>query len=274
MIDLGDTYTSSIEVYTAPPEQGGALINPSVVVLTVTAPDGTTTTPAPTSTATGKFKYDLVTAQAGRYLFRWVTTGPSTAWTDVIDVRPADPEFIVSLADVKKHLGKSLDDTTDDEELREYIEAATNAVEDIRGEVVVRRTIVEDIACPLGTRAILLDRQPVISLTSIASVDMYTIWAVVDLHVSRHGIVSVLSGPALWGLVRFTYVAGHAVIPANYALAAKIIIQHLWATQQRPSLGPRNPFGGGDEDAAPTGLGYAIPNRALQLLGGRGPLVA
>jgi hypothetical protein len=64
-----------------------------------------------------------------------------------------------------------------------------------------------------------------------------------------------------------------AVIPANCTRAAAIIIQHLWETQ-RGVMGSRR-FGGGQElDRALTGMGYAIPNRAKELLGQRAPVVA
>lgn len=261
-------------MYTAPPEEGGVPVNPSTVALTITLPDGTTTAPTPANTATGKYKVDFVPTQAGRHLIRWVTTGPATAFTDVIDVRSGAPAYIVSLASVKRHLGKSLTDTADDEELREFIEAATALVEDIRGEVVVRRTVLEDVDLPHGTRAILLSKTPVLSLASVAAVDGSTTWNVADLHTSGIGVVTARSGQVFWGLVRFTYVAGYTVIPANFSLAAKVIVEHLWETQQQPNLGPR-PFGDGGEVMTVPGRGYAIPNRAVQLLGGgRGPLVA
>jgi hypothetical protein len=269
-IDLGDVVTLEFPVVTA----AQAYANAVTVTLTVTLPDGTTATPAVANppTETGRYRYDYPSVQAGRHLVRWTSTTPSSAYTDMFDVRPAASPLVVSLADVKQHLGKS--DSGDDEELREFIEAATAVIEEHRAETVVRRTVVVDIrvGCALVVQ---LPTSPVQSLTSVAAVDGSTTWNVADLHVSPHGVVSVQSGVALDGLVRFTLVAGYTVVPANYTLAAKIIVAHLWETQQQGGVGPRGPFSTeGDQFLSPTGRGFAIPNRAVELLGRRPPLVA
>jgi uncharacterized phiE125 gp8 family phage protein len=185
---------------------------------------------------------------------------------------------LVSLEDAKRHLNKSLDDTADDEELRQVIEATTPLVESIRGEVVARRSFVMDTDAWTGTRTVLLPKSPVLSLTSVVSLDGSATWDPADLHVDSTGIVTVRSGPLFWGFLRFTYVAGYPVLPANFALAAKIIIAHLWETQ-RPSLvqsrwGTPRPFMNESEGIVPLPAGFAVPNRALELLGGIGPLVA
>lgn len=267
-IDLGDVVTLEFPVLTS----AQSYANASTVILTVTLPDGTTVAPSVANppVETGRYSVDYPTVQAGRHLVRWTSASPTSAYTDTFDVRPAAPPLIVSLAGMKQHLGKS--DPGDDEELREFIEAATAVIEEHRGETVVRRTVVEDmqVGCALVVQ---LPTSPVQSLTSVATVDGATTWDVADLHVSPHGVVTVQSGPALQGLVRFVFVAGYSVIPANYTLAGKIIVGHLWETQQQPGVGP-NPFGGDNQFLTPTGRGFAIPNRAVELLGRRPPLVA
>lgn len=267
-IDLGDVVTLELPALAS---------NAASVTLTVTLPDGTTASPSSVTNPpaeTGRYRYDYPTVQAGRHLVRWTSTSPTSAYTDAFDVRPADPPLIVSLADLKQHLNKSTSDTGDDEELREFIEAATAVIEEHRGEVVVRRTVVEDMDLRCPVLVVQLGSSPVQSLTSVATVDGMTTWDVADLHVSAYGVVSVQAGPALSGLVRFTFVAGRAQIPANYTLAAKIISAHLWETQQQQGLGPQGPFGADNQFLSPTGRGFAIPNRAIELLGRRPPLVA
>lgn len=265
-IDLGDVVALEL-----PALAGDA----ADVTLTVTLPDGTTVSPAVVNppSDTGRYSVDYPTVQAGRHLVRWVTTDPTSAYTDAFDVRPAVQPLVVSLADVKRHLGKSAADTGDDEELRSFIEAATAVIEEHRGETVARRVLVEDVNVRSRSMAVQLGTSPVQSLTSVTAVDGTTTWDVNGLHVSPHGVVSVLSGAPLYGLVRFTLVAGYTVIPPNYTLAAKIIVGHLWETQQQPGLGP-NPFSGDNEFLSPTGRGFAIPNRAVELLGRRPPMVA
>lgn len=263
-IDLGDVVTLEL------PALSG---NAATVTLTVTLPDGTSVSPPVTNppVETGRYRVDYPSVQAGRHLARWTTVDPTSAYTDAFDVRPAEQPLIVSLADVKKHLNKT--DAGDDEELRSFIEAATAVIEEHRAETVTRRTVVEDIRVRGPVMVVQLGTSPVQSLTSVATVDGSTTWDVDDLHVTPHGVVTVQSGAALSGLVRFTLVAGYSVIPANYTLAAKIIVAHLWETQQQPGLGS-NPYGADAQFLTPTGRGFAIPNRAVELLGRRPPLVA
>ncbi len=58
----------------------------------------------------------------------------------------------------------------------------------------------------------------------------------------------------------------------NYKLAALFIVAHLWESQRAAVAGPQGPFGE-DELLRPAGQGYAIPHRALQLLGEPAPMV-
>ena len=124
MWDLGDTVPLTIEVTDA----AGAPTNAATVTLTITLPDGSVLSPAPSNPAVGRYEYDLVPTAAGLHVVRWVTTGPAAAWADVIDVRPAAEVSLVSLADAKQHLNKSGSTSVDDEELRPVLVAATQRV--------------------------------------------------------------------------------------------------------------------------------------------------
>lgn len=276
MFDLGDTVPLTFEVRTT----AGVLTNAATVTLTVTRPDGTTETPTVTNppAVPGEYGVDYLPTTAGTYRWRLVSTAPDTAITGSFDVRPALTRGIVSLEATKRHLNKDPADTTDDEELREIIEATTEMIESIRGKVMVRRQFVEEVTIRPWARGYALLKSPVQELTSVEAIDGSTTWDVADLHVDENGVVTVQDGPMFCGLMRFTYVAGYEVLPANFVHAAKIIIAHLWETQ-RPSLtseryGTPRPFAQQDASVTPIGAGFAIPNRALELLGVRGPLVA
>lgn len=88
----------------------GALADPSAVVLTVTAPDGSVTTPSPTHASTGVYTHNLTLTQAGIWVYRWegsgtveadelgylavdtlgsdsLRTGPCSDWCSLADVR-------------------------------------------------------------------------------------------------------------------------------------------------------------------------------------------
>lgn len=263
--DLGDT----VRLTAQSTDPGGTLTDAATVTLTITLPDGTTTSPAVTNppATTGQYTYDYVTEQPGRHAVRWVFGTPDSAYTDVFDVRAADPPLILSLADAKTHL--QLTGTSQDAQLRDWLEAITESVEAYTG-VGPRRTVTEDHEIPSsGTRALALRRTPVLSITSAAGIlTGGTSYQAADLDVSSStGIVRPLNGGRLYGPLRITYVAGREQIPASLTAAARIILQHLWRTQR---AGPRGPVIGGGDDYSVTepapGFGYAIPNRALQLM--------
>jgi hypothetical protein len=63
------------------------------------------------------------------------------------------------------------------------------------------------------------------------------------------------------------YTAGWGTsLPTAFNLAARIVLQHLWEVQQGP--GQRPTMGGGDVTRVyrDTGVGYAVPNRVLELM--------
>jgi hypothetical protein len=242
----------------------GALANAGNMALTITLPDQSTVTAASLEpTSTGTYGYDYPTVQAGRHVVRWLATGVNAgAYTDSFDVREAAPPGILSLADAKAHL--NITSTAHDDELRGWIEAVTAAVEYFTGPVVIR-TVVEDHTANRAS-VLALRQPPVLSLTSVSPVLAGgTSYAVDGLDVSSTGIVCSLAGNTFYGPLRVTYVAGRRVVPAAITSAARIILQHLWRTQQGPGR-PQRGIDDFDVTEPIPGLGYAIPNRAVQLL--------
>ena len=57
----------------------GALADPTTVVVTVQAPDGTQTTPSTTKEAVGRYSATVEPDQAGVWAYRWVGTGAVAA---------------------------------------------------------------------------------------------------------------------------------------------------------------------------------------------------
>lgn len=242
-------------------------------VLTVTLPDGTTATPVVTSPDTGRYQADYVPTVAGRHLARWVSTTPSTAFTDAFDVRSADPAYIVSLADGKEHL--NITSSANDEELRFWLEVTTGIVDELAGKATARRTVTERFDDrPCWRDHLVLTWTPVLSLTSVATLDGSTTWTVGNLDVDpASGIVRVLSGQSLSGTVKVVYQAGFESIPARYAGAARIVLRHLWESQ-RAGIGGKRARSGLVDDNMMLVAGYAVPRAASELIGPRGPLVA
>lgn len=173
---------------------------------------------------------------------------------------PVESVEIISLQQLREHL--NITDTGEDEELQRFLDAASLAVEDYTGQVVARRTLVEDVYVSGGTAYL---RPPVVSVTSVTSLDGET-----DLGAPAavNGFVGEATGlPDGWA--RITYVAGMDDVPAHVQLATAIIAAHLWQTQRLPTVGAP---GFGPLEASPvSGRGYLIPNQAAQLLGGKAP---
>lgn len=274
MPDLGDLVPLTISVL----DEDGNPSNATDVTLVITQPDGSTESVPITNppTVTGQYEVDYQPASAGRYLAKWNTTTPTAAFTDTFDVRDLAARSIISLRDAKLHLNMSLDRTTDDEELRNIIEAVTAVVERHRSEVIARRTVVESDVMGCGSRMVLQHR-PVLSVTSIVDEDG-TSYTVGDWTLDgTNGTLTKTTASLTYKRFTVTYVAGYQQIPAHYILAAKIILHHLWQTQRVQSVGAAPTFGGqsrrDEQIVTPSGLGFAIPHRAIELLGTRPSMI-
>lgn len=266
MYDLGDTAPLSVDIT----DDAGEPIDAATVVLTIELPDGTTVTPDVDHPDVGRYQHDYVIAHAGTHTVRWTSTDPATALVDLLDARPAAPRYLVSLATMKRHL--NLTGTDDDEELRGYIEAATDVAERHLGTTVVRTPVREHHHLRSRTTKLVLNRFPTTALTAVASEDGATTWDLDGLRLDETGVVTVTSGPALHGDLTVDYIAGPAIANPAHGLAVQIIAAHLWETQRAAGAGPQGPFGD-DEVNTPAGQGWAIPYRALQLLGEPAPFV-
>ena len=99
MYDLGDPVVLNVTVTNA----AGVPADATAVVCTITAPDGTPSTPSVNHTAgTGVYSVNYVATQAGRHTVDWRATGSNaSAFTDVFDVRPAMSTQLISLSDAK-----------------------------------------------------------------------------------------------------------------------------------------------------------------------------
>lgn len=261
--------------FQATSSNGNLVVPGGAVVATITQPDGTVATPAVTNPSLGNYETVFVSSQAGRHVVRWVAAGanPSTK-ADVFDVADAAPPYIVSLDDAKDLL-QFTDDTDVDEELRKYSVAATGIIERYMRQAVVRQTVTGEEHYDHGhrwsrNRWLALTKRPVISLLNVSRIDGTYTWDVSLLHVDKTtGFVTPLPGSApLRGDLASDYVAGYTVIPGNIQEAARVVIQHLWAT--------RRGLGGNliTQQLPGFNIGYALPQSVKDLLGPPPPLIA
>lgn len=246
---------------------GGDLVDPAAIAVSVRLPDATIEGPfTPVRDGVGLYHYDYTPTLAGRHVVRWVTGTPTGADEEPFDVAAMWSEAgIISLGDAKNHLKIPATDTSHDDEIAEFVRAANEICERHAGTVLPQVCTERHSG---GTRAIALDHRPVISVTSVTLAGGSVLAASGYYLDAEAGVITRMVGDyeSCWepGLITFVYTAGRAVILAATLLAAKVIIKHLWETQ-RGRMGSVR-AAGSDEVWDPR-WGYAIPRRALELLG-------
>lgn len=252
MFDLGDVVPLPLEVLDA----DGNYADPGGLTLTIELPSGGTVSPAPVRDDVGRYHVDYATTLPGRHVARWVATG-AHAGAHVTVFAVADPADspVISLDEAREYLRMPAGETKDDDELRLFLDAATASCESHRA---LRRRIVVEQHSPGSP--LLLQRTPVVSVMSVVDADGNTISADryrVDLAA---GIVTGYGMPAC----TVTYVAGHAVVPANGRLAVLEQLRHMWTTQR----GPRPAFGGrgADNTTFVPGAAHTVTYRVRELL--------
>lgn len=167
---------------------------------------------------------------------------------------------ILTLAEAKAAL--NITGTAHDAELPDYIAAAQECVDFLCGpsETV---TITETRQ---GCVEIALSTTPVLSVTSVVGqtwgpLILSRLWVNNSAGVIR---AKTLSFPILQDYYEVTYTAGRTTVPLSIKQGVRIILAHQWDT--RRGIGSLRPGAGGDDSTMIPGLGYAIPNRALQIL--------
>ncbi|WP_121711750.1 head-tail connector protein [Streptomyces sp. E5N91] len=172
---------------------------------------------------------------------------------------------LLTLTEAKAQLNIRSD--ADDTELTAYIEAVGPVVERFVGPVDPREVVETQDAPRDGARVLVLRTLPVLELTSV--VPLLTGGTAYDVSKlvldGDTGVVQRADSGWLRGPLRVTYQAGRTSVPATINLAARMLVQHLWKTQ---NAGRGPVLAGGDDLAAEPipGFGYAVPNRVLQLL--------
>lgn len=184
------------------------------------------------------------------------------------------PASIITVAEAKDQLNIPASDTRYDAELVGYTSAATGLVEDYRHEVLAQREVTEYVTVRRSTQ-IIVSAVPLAEVRSVARTDGLATWNVADLRIedANVGRIVVASGAAFSGSLKVVVLAGYATVTETIRLATKLVVAHLWESQQRPSVAPQ-PIGGapGPEFMSPAVAG--LPPVAVALLGGHPPGVA
>ena len=262
-----------VRVSTTVRDLTGALVNPGGITLTVQKPDGTTLPyPAPVNDGTGLFHQDInaldLTAN-GHYQYSWVSTGVGAGVAvgtfDVFD--PFEPT-VLAIQDAKDMLNIPQSTVTYDSEIAAWVASIQTSLERYTGGPVITRPVTERAEATAGYTALCLRQRPVVAVTSITP-DTGAAVGLTDLKIDANagvirralGLPFYATGP--WFTVTYTAGWGTAV-PAAFNAFARIVLDHLWATQRGPAMMPM----GSEETVAVPGFGFAIPHRAAELLNG------
>ena len=268
--DLGDAVALGVTITDA----AGNPANATAVVATITAPDGSTSTPSISNTSAGLYDISYTPTMAGRHTIRWVATGSNaSAYADEFTVRDYSLTSIVSLDEVKAHLNIATGTTTNDEEIRRFIDAATDLAENYVGCVLGRQTFTSEKYD--GNVDCLRIRNPrVISIASVYENGL--LLSSTDYVIDPSGqrlyrvTTGAISSPSYFGIwapgannIVVTYTAGFTNPPGAVRQGVLEIIRHLWQTQ-RGSAGVMGRVQSGD-DFYPSGT-FSLPRRAMELL--------
>jgi len=249
---------TQIQLSTVVKDLTGTAVNTPTVTMAVTKPDGSTVTPSVTNTASGGLYTAQVTPdQAGLWLYKWTAAGAVTSvQSDQFTVVASQRALVASMEEFKNELNRT--DSFDDADLRSRLVSATDWVEGVIGGPLSVQTFTEQVnVC--GDTIVPIYR-PLVSVTSLTP-DLGTpIDSTGYVTDARLGIIRLRWALGYWTFYTLVYRAGLTVVPERHKEAGLIVAKHLWQT--------RNGGGGrlSPDDLVMSGLGFAVPRRAMELL--------
>lgn len=233
----------------------------------ITRPDGTAFTP-PAIVNGPPVSVTFTPNMPGRWFINWTSSGTGTvsAYSDVANVWPADPRFIISLDDARAALGMPDNvSSTALEDLRLYVAAATPVIEDICGTVVTK-TVTQIVD---GNRWGVVLWEKAASITSVTeggnpgtAVPDYVYDSSAGILYAGRVFAPRRFQPGFASVV-ITYQAGTAIVGDNIRLATRELVRHWWQLGKQGAR-PQNGNLPLTSDAW-TPSGFAVPRRVIEL---------
>ena len=272
--DLGDkVYLTWLTV-----DSSGAAANPGTVTASVTLPDGSNVSLTTATTITGTYTTTYLPTLAGRHVYSWNATGTwPQAYSDVFEVRDINDIGIVGYDEVLEYLNIPTA-SANENEVRRFMDAATDLAEQYTGIILGRRTFTNELydgsAMNASGEFIRIRNPKVISITSVyengalIGANAYSIDPT-GQRVYRVGSDTLYSSNSYgyWapGMnnISITYVAGYVNPPMSAKQGVLEIIRHLWQTQ-RGAMNVMGRVQTGDEMYS--SATYSLPRRAMELL--------
>jgi uncharacterized phiE125 gp8 family phage protein len=249
-----------------------ALVDAATVVMTVTLPDGTTTTlslagATVTRTSTGTYVAYYTTIQAGRHTWSAATTAPVTqSPPDAFMVGALADAPIVGLGDIREHLAITTNGT--DAILLTLGQRASDLCENKTGQIWRRTTITGELYSGGGS-ALILQKPPASSITTVVETGVTLTSS--DYTLDPSGGM-LYRGPTrsgmlwLWGRsnISLTYVAGPpgGIVPDDLAHSVLELIAHFWDVRRGGSQTRR---GAGAVDDWDPRQGFTVPRRVSEV---------
>lgn len=267
--DLGDkVYFTWLTV-----DSSGAAVNPGTVTASVTLPNGSNVSVTTSTSVTGTYVTSYLPTLVGRHVIAWNagTTWPQ-AFSDVFDVRDINDIGIVGYDEVLEYLNIPTT-SANENEVRRFMDAATDLAEGYVGQVLGRRTFTDELYD--GGQEFIRIRSPkVISITSVYENGSFLAATAYALDYTGQRLYRVGSQTiyatnsyGYWtggfNNIKITYVSGYVNPPMSAKQGVLEIIRHLWTTQ-RGAISVMGRSQSGDEMySTPT---YSLPRRAMELL--------
>jgi hypothetical protein len=229
--DPGDVWEPTLEVR----DEDGALKDATVTV-TITDPDGTTSTPSVTHVSTGVYRASVLLTTAGPWTATWTVTGAVTGVETQVAYARRLGSNVISVSEVRDRLDKTL--TVDDDEIASMLDAALAEYEEWVGPVT--GTVVEKHDG--GALSLILRNRSAATIVSAGYTDGTTI-SVDDLDLdTTTGIVHWgynTAGVFTRGLrnVEITYTVGSLSANHREAIIADVA-GYFAATQRGPASMP------------------------------------
>jgi hypothetical protein len=267
--DLGDkVYLSWSTV-----DSSGNAVNPGTVTLNITLPDATNVSVTTATSVTGTYTASYLPTQVGRHILAWSATGSwPQAYSDIFEVRDINDIGIVGYDEVLDYLNIPAA-SANENEVRRFMDAATDLAESYVGSVLGRRTFTNEVYDG-GGDFIRLRNPKAISITSvyengslISASNYFLDYTGQRLYRIGSGTLYAANAYGYWAqgtnTVSITYVAGYVNPPMAAKQGVLEIIRHLWQTQRGSMSVMGRPLGG---DELYTTATYSLPRRAMELL--------
>jgi hypothetical protein len=267
--DLGDKVYLSWNTV----DSSGAAVNPGTVTLNITLPDATNVSVTTSTSVTGTYTGSYLPTQVGRHILAWAATGSyPQAFSDIFEVRDINDIGIVGYDEALEYLNIP-SASANENEVRRFIDAATDLAEGYVGQVLGRRTYTSELYDG-GGEFIRIRNPKAISISSVyengalVSASSYALdYTGQRLYRIGSGSLYATNSYGYWSQgmnnLSITYVAGYVNPPMSAKQGVLEIIRHLWQTQRGGMNVMSRALGGDELYQAPT---YSLPRRAMELL--------